>query len=54
MPQQKKWGFLKYYHPKVAAGKFDWDLQFFAALTKVQLVKNKRAEPCAFLIRTSI
>jgi hypothetical protein len=24
----KVWGFLKYYHPKVAIGKLDWDKEF--------------------------
>lgn len=27
----KVWGFLKYYHPLVAAGKFNWDEQLFRA-----------------------
>ncbi len=38
----KVWGFLKYYHPKVAAGKFDWDQQLFDILPKVQKVQNKK------------
>src|SRR5690606_23018812 len=25
------WGFLKYFHPSVAQGKFDWDLEFIKA-----------------------
>jgi C-terminal processing protease CtpA/Prc len=31
----KVWGFLKYYHPSVAAGKFDWDAELFKILPKV-------------------
>ena len=31
------WGFLKYYHPSVAKGNFDWDQQLFQ---KIPLVKN--------------
>lgn len=32
----KVWGYLKYYHPKVASGKFDWDKQLFDVLPKVE------------------
>lgn len=34
----KVWGFLKYHHPEVAKGKFDWDKEFMnrvSALTKL-------------------
>jgi len=37
----KVWGFLKYYHPKVAAGKFDWDKQLFEVLPKIKGAKDK-------------
>ncbi len=37
----KIWGFLKYYHPDVAAGKFNWDEELFRILPKV---KASRAE----------
>ncbi|MBT34294.1 MAG: hypothetical protein CMO01_31905 [Thalassobius sp.] len=37
----KVWGFLKYYHPNVAAGKFDWDQQLFDILPSVQKANNK-------------
>lgn len=33
------WGFLKYYHPAVAKGKFDWDEELFK---KIPLVKNAK------------
>ncbi len=29
------WGFLKYHHPRVAAGKLDWDQELFRALPAV-------------------
>lgn len=31
----KIWGFLKYYHPEVAKGKFDWDKEFITQLPLV-------------------
>jgi C-terminal processing protease CtpA/Prc len=31
----KVWGFLKYYHPNVAKGKFNWDAELFKFLPKV-------------------
>lgn len=31
------WGFLKYYHPSIAAGNFNWDYELFRI---VQLLKN--------------
>lgn len=38
----KVWGFLKYYHPNVANGKFDWDEQFLTQLPLIQNAKNKQ------------
>jgi len=32
----KIWGFLKYYHPEVADGRFNWDEQLFKVLPKVK------------------
>jgi hypothetical protein len=32
----KVWGFLKYYHPAVADGKYNWDEQLFEILPKVE------------------
>jgi hypothetical protein len=35
----KVWGFLKYYHPKVANGEVNWDNQLLDVLQK--LIKHK-------------
>lgn len=32
----KVWGFLKYYHPQVAKGQYNWDEQLFTVLEKVK------------------
>ncbi len=32
----KLWGFLKYYHPKVATGDYDWDKQLFQMLPLIK------------------
>lgn len=37
----KIWGFLKYYHPEVAKGTYNWDKQLFDILPKVEQVQNK-------------
>ena len=39
----KIYGFLKYYHPEVAKGDFDWDQQFIAQLPKVLKATDKNA-----------
>ncbi|MEP6804138.1 MAG: S41 family peptidase [Flavobacterium sp.] len=36
----KVWGFLKYYHPNVANGNFDWDEQLFKVLPKIEEAKT--------------
>lgn len=36
----KLWGFLKYYHPEVAGGKFDWDAQLFDIIEKTKPTSN--------------
>ena len=36
----KIWGFLKYYHPNVAEGKFDWDAELIKVLPKVKKIDN--------------
>ncbi|QSB27107.1 S41 family peptidase [Flavobacterium sp. CLA17] len=37
----KVWGFLKYYHPKVAKGDFNWDNQLLEVLPKIEQAKTK-------------
>lgn len=37
----KIWGYLKYYHPKVANGDFDWDNQLLEVLSTIEQAKNK-------------
>lgn len=34
------WGFLKYYHPAVAAGEYNWDYELFRILPKIQQAAN--------------
>ncbi len=36
----KVWGFLKYYHPKVANGEFNWDDKLFEILPKIAQAKT--------------
>ncbi|MHC0444171.1 S41 family peptidase [Flavobacterium sp. 3-218] len=38
----KVWGFLKYYHPKVAAGEFNWDQQLLDILPKVEKAQTRK------------
>ncbi|MBK5722834.1 hypothetical protein JGH11_18335 [Dysgonomonas sp. Marseille-P4677] len=37
----KVWGFLKYYHPEVAKGKYNWDYELFKILPSIANAKNK-------------
>ncbi len=37
----KVWGFLKYYHPAVAAGDYNWDYELFRILPKFLESKNQ-------------
>ncbi|CAZ96288.1 S41 family peptidase [Zobellia galactanivorans] len=37
----KVWGFLKYYHPNVAKGKFNWDEQLFTILARTEKTNSK-------------
>ncbi|MEJ8804011.1 S41 family peptidase [Pontibacter sp. H249] len=37
----KVWGFLKYYHPKVADGKYNWDEELFKILPHVRTASTK-------------
>ena len=45
----KVWGFLKYYHPKVASGKFDWDQELFRILPSVNNAQNREEMSQVFL-----
>lgn len=36
------WGFLKYYHPNIAKGEYNWDYELFRVLPKVLNAKNKK------------
>nr|MBC7613761.1 peptidase S41 [Pseudopedobacter sp.] len=35
------WGFLKYYHPQIAEGNFNWDYELFRVMPKVISANNK-------------
>lgn len=37
----KVWGFLKYYHPKVVIGKYNWDFELFRILPDIASASNK-------------
>lgn len=37
----KVWGFLKYYHPKVAGGEINWDNQLLEKLPKIEKAETK-------------
>ncbi|MDQ0067534.1 S41 family peptidase [Chryseobacterium lathyri] len=37
----KVWGFLKYYHPHVAKGDFDWDKQLFEKIDELDHIQDK-------------
>ncbi|WP_339702021.1 S41 family peptidase [uncultured Marixanthomonas sp.] len=36
------WGFLKYYHPRIAKGNYNWDYQLFRFLPEYLKVKNDK------------
>jgi|SRR6218665_244037 len=36
------WGFLKYYHPAVAKGQYNWDYELFRVLPRIMESKNKK------------
>lgn len=36
------WGFLKYYHPQVSAGKYNWDFELFRVLPEIANATGKR------------
>ena len=37
----KVWGFLKYYHPTIASGKYNWDKELIQFLPGYLKIKNK-------------
>jgi C-terminal processing protease CtpA/Prc len=37
----KVWGFLKYYHPNVAKGTFNWDQQLFQKINELKNINDK-------------
>ena len=45
----KVWGFLKYYHPNVANGTYDWDQQLFDILPKIDSAKTNTELSAVFL-----
>lgn len=45
----KIWGFLKYYHPEVADGKYNWDEQLFDVLPKVKSAGTKEELSSVYL-----
>src|ERR1700760_3754744 len=36
------WGFLKYYHPAVTAGKYDWDAVYFRYVSAIIREKDEK------------
>lgn len=36
------WGFLKYYHPQIAAGNYNWDYALFRVLPKILAAHNQQ------------
>lgn len=38
----KVWGFLKYFHPQVVTGKYNWDFELFRVLPTIANAKNKK------------
>ena len=36
----KMWGFLKYHHPAIAKGDYNWDFELFRIIPKILAVKN--------------
>ena len=39
----KVWGFLKYFHPQVTAGTYNWDFELFRILPRIAAAKDRRA-----------
>jgi C-terminal processing protease CtpA/Prc len=50
----KVWGFLKYYHPQIAAGKYDWDqelIRFLPGYVNVKTNKERNDSLTAWISR---
>ncbi|MDQ8013214.1 MAG: S41 family peptidase [Flavobacterium nitrogenifigens] len=45
----KVWGFLKYYHPNVAKGNFNWDEQLLAIIPKIEKAPTSEAASKIYL-----
>ncbi|TAL67102.1 MAG: peptidase S41 [Bacteroidetes bacterium] len=43
------WGYLKYYHPSIAKGNFNWDFELFRNINPFLKCKNKN-ERCKYII----
>lgn len=37
----KIWGFLKYYHPEAASGKYDWDKELLEMIKKIKRIEDR-------------
>ena len=44
----KVWGFLKYYHPEVVTGNYNWDYELFRILPEIAYAKNKQERNSIF------
>lgn len=40
----KIWGFMKYYHPEVRAGKYDWDKELFSIIPSFNCISSKEKQ----------
>lgn len=38
----KIWGYLKYYHPAIATGQYNWDYELFRILPRIMSAKNQK------------
>lgn len=38
----KVWGFLKYFHPQVVIGKYNWDFELFRVMPEIAAAKNQK------------
>lgn len=45
----KIWAFLKYYHPEINAGNFNWDYELFRILPQILATKNDKDRDQTFL-----